>query len=320
MERAIPILDAEFYELTQDIGGAIFGAMLAAQGHAGAQPVPPPLLQVRRGLAEAPAWYLIQAAEFDPAPLTMAGLRVRDVYASERIVAALLELMASEKWLDRSAAGEYHLMADGRAVLGQLRERQHRLIAAIEPPPDVQAGQLAALLGRVIEVSLASADPPGAWCLAHSRNRAPAADAPPLVQIFQYVEDLNAFRDDAHMAAWRPYGVSGQGWETFTSVCDGRADTADALFDQLAHRGYSRAEYAATLEELAGRGWIERTGAAGAYSATAAGHAVRAEAERLTDSYFYGPWASLAEDERATLHVSLIRLRDRLNQMHISRA
>ncbi len=91
MERTIPVLDAEFYDLTQDIGGAIFGAMLAAQAPAVAPPVPPPLLQVRRGLAEAPAWYLIQAVEFDPAPLTVAGLRVRDIYASERIVAALLE-------------------------------------------------------------------------------------------------------------------------------------------------------------------------------------------------------------------------------------
>ncbi len=203
-------------------------------------------------------------------------------------------------------------------MLGQLRERQHQLIAAIEPPPDAQSGQLAALLGRVIAASLAGADPPGAWCLAHSRNRAPAADAPPLVQIFQYVEDLNAFRDDAHMAAWRPYDVSGQGWETFTHICDGRADTADALFDQLAHRGYSRTEYGAALEDLAGRGWIERAAAAGAYSATAAGHAVRAEAERLTDGYFYGPWSSLAEEEIAQTHTLLIRLRDRLNQMHES--
>jgi helix-turn-helix protein len=319
MERAIPVLDAEFYELTQEVGGAIFGAMLAAQARLGTPPEPPPpLLQVRRGLAEAPAWYLIQAAEFAPAPLTVAGLRVRDTYASERIVAALLELMASEQWFDRSAAAEYHLMPAGRAVLGQLRERQHRLIAAIEPPPDAQAGRLAALLGRVIATGLAGADPPGVWCLALSRNRAPAADAPPLVQIFQYVEDLNAFRDDAHMAAWRSHGVSGHTWETFAFVYAGQANTADALFDQLAYRGYSRAEYAATLKGLAGRGWIERAGAAGAYRATAAGQAVRAEAERLTNSYFYGPWSSLAEGERADAHTLMLRLRDCLNQMHTS--
>src|SRR5258706_12922667 len=118
MERTIPVLDAEFYDLTQDIGGAIFGAMLAAQAPAVAPPVPPPLLQVRRGLAEAPAWYLIQAVEFDPAPLTVAGLRVRDIYASERIVAALLELMASEKWLHPRAAGGDPPTAGGRAWAG----------------------------------------------------------------------------------------------------------------------------------------------------------------------------------------------------------
>src|SRR6185295_15094177 len=111
MERFIPVLDARFYELTQEVGGAIFGAMPAATTQTGAPPAPSPLLQIRRGLAEAPAWYLIQAAEFAPAPLTVASLRVRDIYASERMVAALLELMASEKWLDRRAADEYHLTA-----------------------------------------------------------------------------------------------------------------------------------------------------------------------------------------------------------------
>jgi Helix-turn-helix family len=313
MERAIPLLDAGFYELTQEVGGAIFGAMLAAQARADAPPAAPsPLLQVRRGLAEAPAWYLIQAAEFDPAPLTVADVRVRDIYASERIAAALLELMASEKWFDRSAAGEYHLTADGRAVLGQLRQRQHRLIAMIEPPRDAQAGRLAALLGRVIEAGLEGADPPGAWCLAHSRNRAPGSDAPPLVQIFQYVEDLNAIRDDAHIAAWRPYAISGHSWEAFAFVYTGHADTADTLFDQLAYRGYSRAEYVVTLENLAGRGWIERADAAGAYRTTMAGQAVHAEAERRTDAHFYAPWSCLSGDEIAEAHMLLVQLRDAL--------
>ncbi len=315
MERSIPILDAGFYDFTQELGGAIFGAMLAAQPRTDTPPdPPPPLLQVRRGLAEAPAWFLIQAAEFAPAPLTVADLRVRDIYASERIVAALLEMMASEKWLDRSEAGEYHLTAAGRAVLAQLRERQHRLIAAIDPPPEAQVERLAALLGRVIEASLARADPPGPWCLVHSRNRAPATDAPPLVQIFQYIEDLNAFRDDAHMAAWRSYDISGHAWEALAFVDIGQAATADTLFDQLAYRGYSRVEYAAALEELGRRGWIERSGEDAGYGATAAGRAIRAEAEERTNSAFYAAWSCLSQAESAELHRLLVRLHDAYKQ------
>lgn len=312
MERSTPTLDAGFYDVTQELGGVIFGAMLAAQPRTDAPPEVPPLLQLRRGLAEAPAWFLIQAAEFAPRPLTVADLRVRDIYASERIVAALLELMASEQWFDRSAAGEYHLTTAGRAVLAQLRERQHQLIAAIVPPPEAQVERLAALLGRVIEASLASA--PGPWCLTHSRNRAPAADAPPLVQIFQYIEDLNAFRDDAHMAAWRSYDVSGYVWEAFTSVFTGQADTADTLFNQLAYRGYSRVEYAAALEELAGRGWIERSGEADGYGVTAAGRAIQAAAEQRTNSSFYAPWSCLDQAESSEIYTLLMRLHDTYKQ------
>src|SRR4029453_8624938 len=52
-------LNAAFYDLTQEAAGSIFGAMRAAQQRAGEQPEPPPpLLQVQRGYAESPAWFL----------------------------------------------------------------------------------------------------------------------------------------------------------------------------------------------------------------------------------------------------------------------
>jgi hypothetical protein len=311
MENDKRVLGAAFYNLTQDAFGAIFGAMLAAQARSGAQAEPSPaLLQVRRGFAESPGWFLIQATEFDPEPLTVTNLRVRDVYASERIVAALLELMASEGWLDRDAAGACHLTEAGRAQAQRLRPHQHALIAALDPPPDGEVDRLAGLLDRVIAASLNGPNPPGAWCLAHSRRRAPATDAPPLVRIFQYLEDMNAFRDDAHMAAWRQHGVGGQAWEAFTLVCEGQADSADTLFGQLAHRGYSRAEYAAALDELARRSWLDQADETGTYCVTRTGRAVREEAERLTDEYFYAPWSRLTEEQFATVHNLLIRLQE----------
>jgi hypothetical protein len=304
-------LDATFYDLTQEAAGAIFGAMLAAQRRAEAQPEPPPpLLQVRRGYAESPAWFLVQAAEFDPEPLTVENLRVRDVYASERIVAALLELMASEGWLDRDMAGLFHLTAAGRAQYQRLRPRQHALIGALEPPPGAQAEQLASLLGRAIDAGLGSPNPPGTWCLAHSRRRAPAAEVPPLALIFQYSEDINAFRDDAHMAAWSSTGLKGYEWETFSHVCAGQANTADRLFEQLSHRGYSRQEYAAALSELARRGWLAPSGDAGAYQVTETGRHRRGEVEQATDDYFYAPWSGLAKEEIAMVHNLLMNLRD----------
>ena len=115
-------LNAAFYDHTQSLWQGYAVAMRDARARL-PEPPPPrhPLLQLRAGLAESPGWFLVQAAEFDPEPLTVAALRVRDIYASERIVQALLELMAGEQWFDRQ--GEvYTLTEHGRA---EHSDRQH---------------------------------------------------------------------------------------------------------------------------------------------------------------------------------------------------
>jgi len=306
------MLDVEFYNLLMEAFDALYTAGSALRTRAAAPHDQPALLQLRAGLAESPGWFLIQAAEFDPEPLTAENLRVRDIYASERLVQALLELMASESWLDRSAQGAYSLTANGRAVLQQRLQRQRELTAGLAPLPAGDLAQLARLLGRLIDASLAAPTPPGSWCLAHSRRRAPAHDAPALVQIAQYFSDFNAFRDDAHMAAWQSFRLNGYEWEAFTLLCDGTANSAASVFEQLAHRGYSSGEYAAALVALTHRSWLESTSADGAYHVTADGRAARAQAERLTDSYFYGPWLVLTEAQVAELRALLLRFTEQL--------
>lgn len=298
------MLDVAFYNLLMEAFDALYSAG-NAQANTPNEPVPA-ILQLRAGLAESPGWFLLQATEFDPEPLTVATLRVRDVYASERIVQALLELMASEEWLDRSAQDTYALTAKGRAAIQQRLQRRHELLAEL-PPASGDVDRIAALLGRLIDASLVAPMPPGSWCLAHSRRRPPAHDAPALVRIAQYFSDFNAFRDDAHMAAWQSYTPDGYVWEAFSLVCARAADSAASLFAQLAHRGYSCGEYAAALEILTRRSWLERAGTDGAYRVSANGREVREVVEQLTDSYFYAPWSCLAEAEIAELHALLLQ-------------
>jgi hypothetical protein len=304
------MLNVEFYNLLMEAFDALYSA---GSARAGAPEQPPPaILQLRAGRAESPGWFLIQAAEFDPEPLTVENLRVRDVYASERIVQALLELMASEEWLDRSAHDAYSLTTKGRAVLQRRLQRRQELADVILPLPADDVNRIAMLLGQLIDASLAAPVPPGSWCLAHSRRRAPAHDEPALVRIAQYFSDFNAFRDDAHMAAWQSLQLDGFVWEAFALVCGGEADSAASLFEQLAYRGYSCGEYAAALETLTRRGWLEPAARAGAYRVTAAGRAARALAERLTDSYFYAPWSCLAEAQIEELRALLLQFIEQL--------
>jgi hypothetical protein len=121
------------------------------------------------------------------------------------------------------------------------------------------------------------------------------------------VADINAIRDDCHMAAWRPLGVAGYVWEAFGQVADGTARTAESLFDALPYRGYSAADYAAALDELAARGWVS-AGPDG-YAVTAAGHAVRQQVEQATDAWFYTPWADFSAAD-------LIEIRDDIDALN----
>ena len=131
--------------------------------------------------------------------------------------------------------------------------------------------------------------------MRYSRRRAPVDDAHPLVKIRQYTSDFNAFRDDAHMAAFQPLGVSGHGWEAFSFVWQETANTVEAINQQLFYRGYSAAEFGAELDKLVAKGWLVKDG--DVYGVTETGRSVRTQAETDTNTYFYAPWAVLNDAE-----------------------
>lgn len=151
------------------------------------------------------------------------------------------------------------------------------------------------------------------WPLANSNRFHPDVAYGPLAKIDQHLDDLNAFRDDAHLAAWQPYEVDGRSWEALTLVWRNEAQTAGELAKKLPFRGYTAGDYAESLAELAGRGWLMQVD--GLYRLTDEGQQLRQAAEEATDHYFYAPWASLNEDEQARLQNLLIQLKLKLEQL-----
>lgn len=306
------MFNSDLYNLTQEVQGAIFQAGYKLNAAAALPASPNPLLQVRRGLAESPGWLFVQAAEFDPEPLSIENLCVRAVWSSPRIVQALLEMMAGEKWFDR-VGDDYYLTDAGRDVIQGIMERWRKLIhAAITSLSAEETEQLEQLLSRVINASVSAASPPGTWCLVHSRQRAAGGDRPALEKVFQYFSDINAYRDDSHMAAFQPHRIEAYVWEAFSLIWSETADSAQAVYDQLFYRGYSRMEYAAALDELVLRGWVENVRDS-KYHLTAQGRVIRDDAETLTDAYFYAPWKILSESEAQDVQRLLLDMRDRLN-------
>lgn len=278
------LADLDFYNRTQNLAGA----MITAARQRVTLPDPPLLIKFRRGYAEAPAWFMIQAAEFDPEPLTVEKLRVRDIYAAERYVQALMDIMASEKWFDR-VDDEYHLTDEGREVMKILLKRPEEFfIPLADDLPADEVAQLADLMGQIIESSLKSEK---AWCLRYSHRR--ANHKTPLLKIYSCIVDFNAFRDDSHMAAWQHHKLSGHTWEAFSFIHDGTAKSAAELFECLHYRGHTRQDYESALRELCERGWIENMDG----TVTNLGKAVRAESENLTNANFYAAWAVLRDED-----------------------
>lgn len=111
--------------------------------------------------------------------------------------------------------------------------------------------------------------------------------------------DVQAFRDDAHLASWRDrYPVAGHVWETLSLLWAGLADDPVEIARRLAYRGvgYTVADYRAALETLVAAGWAQRA-EAGGYVISEAGRAVREQAEKETDELFYAPWSTLSAAE-----------------------
>ena len=115
-------------------------------------------------------------------------------------------------------------------------------------------------------------------------------------------------RDDAHIAAWTPVGVSGHAWEVLSFVWNGEANTVEKLVERLPFRNYSAEDFTQTLEDLTQRGWVE-PGTDG-YTITEKGKKIREDAEAATDANYLGPWKVLSNDELARLEELLTALKE----------
>ena len=104
--------------------------------------------------------------------------------------------------LTPTGKGEYHLTNAGHAAVHQLIDAAYVAMAQLKPLPESELRRLLDLLRRLVEASLAAPEPPGKWCLRIARHFDPAGRAGMTPQLDQYLSDLTAYRDDAHLATW----------------------------------------------------------------------------------------------------------------------
>ena len=257
-----------------------------------------------------PAWGMLWAAlTFEPETMTPAGLQVRGPYTAAQGYLTRLTSAAAKGHLTGVSPGEYRLTGTGRAEAQRSVEEVRAAMAGADPLPPREGGRLVHLLGRLVQASFETPPPPDTWSIGLCMKLMPPA-SPPLPYVEQAFSCLAAYRDDAHLAAWQPSGLSATALETLTFLWRGEADSLDAVCERLAHRGHPRQAYAGALAELRERGFVE--GADDAPGVTQAGRRFRDRVEADTDGYFFAPWACLDEGQKTELADLLTRLRDGL--------
>ena len=256
---------------------------------------------------------LLSARRLEPDPVSAARLGIRSPYTNPAAYEDLLAELAGAGILASRGDGEYDLIEKGRAALQEVSHAFYTRLGEIEALPAEALGRLEGLLKKIVEASLDAQEPASKWCISTTHRGHPDQEYTPLARTDQYLDDLNGFRDDAHLAVWKPCDVSAPAWEAFTFVWRGEASTAEELVEKLPYRGHSAEAYTEALAELVGRGWVEET--ADDYRVTEEGQALRQQVEEATDRYFFAPWACLSDDERIQLHDLLIRLKIDLQEM-----
>ena len=212
--------------------------------------------------------------------------------------------------------GNYPVTDWGKAAVTAVNDVFYTNLGEADPLAEGEAAELADLLHRLVDASLEADEPLEKWAIVNTHNCHPEKEYAPLARIDQYLDDLNAFRDDAHNAAWQAYEIDGHTREAMTYIWRGDANSAGELVEKLSFRGYSKDDYAHSLTELEGKGWLMK-GQEG-YLATSAGKEFRQGIEETTNRVFYTPWRSLEGGEQFRLRDLLIRLKLGLNDLNDS--
>lgn len=242
-----------------------------------------------------PAWYpIIPAYTFEPDPISVARLRVRVPYNSLAYYEESLSLLRELGCLDEAPEAGHLLNKRGhqafRRIIAAAYDQMNRL--SLLPAGKLQ--ELQQLLARLVQASMVSAEPTCKWNIIYSRRLDPGRGASAIVKVDQYLSDLAAYRDDAHLASWRSYNIGAHAWDILGVVWRREASAVDGLIERLQRRRWTEAESKQAIDDLRKRGWIlvEEV-----LQLTDNGREVRDEAEKLTDRYFFEPWDTFTEAE-----------------------
>ena len=255
---------------------------------------------------------IIPAFMFQPDPISVERLRVRMPYNAPGYYGKGLLALKEADYFSEVRAGEYLLTDRGDDAFKKIVAAAYGKMDALNAHVHDIAGNLRSLLLRLVQASMVSTDPVSKWSIIYSRRLDMNPDASHLVKVDQYLSDLGAYRDDAHLASWRHHEVSAHAWEILSVIWEDKAQDFDGVVEALKMRRWLENETKKAVDVLVQKGWIvEKEG----LHLTDQGREIRDVAEALTDQYFFSPWEVLSGTERNHLEKLLKQLVETLTKL-----
>ena len=222
-------------------------------------------------------------------------------------------------WIEPLADGSYRVTDKARDAVRHIVRMGDTQLLDFKSMPDVELERLAVLLKQVVAESRVAPGQPEKWAIL-VRFRMADEYSPLIVQIREHLMDLFAYRDDSHLSASRPhFNQAGIIWLVLGALWEGQAVNADQMAEKLEFRRYDVYDYEIALQAAVELGWAEPADRPNTFSLTEEGKQLRAQAEQLTNEYFYAPWSVLTQTELDELYHLLTNLRHELNIYRNSR-
>ena len=236
----------------------------------------------------------------------------RDPFSNPEQFERLFVRLHLKGWIEPMSDGSFQVTEKARATARNLIQAGDVQLSDFSSMPAPELKRLLTLLKQIVMECCVAPEPPGKWAIL-KRFRVANRHYPPIMQIREYLMDLYAYRDDAHLSASRPYfNDAGIVWLVLSSLETGEAVNAEQMAEKMAFRGYALEDYEIAMQAALELGWAQPETHPGKFCLTREGKQLRQQAERDTNEYFYAPWSVLRQEEIEELHQLLIRLHNGL--------
>ena len=236
----------------------------------------------------------------------------RDPFSNPQVFEKLFVTLNVKGWIQPLADGSYQVTEKARQGARQIIRAGDERLLPLESLTTVDLHRLVSLLRQLILANSMAPQPPEKWAIL-KRFHVTDNGSSLITRIRDSLMDLFAYRDDCHLSASYPhFGQAGMIWSVLGSLWSQETVTAEKMAETHSFRGYEANEYEIALQAAVQLGWAEETGDSNVYRITLQGRAIRQDAERLTNEYFYAPWSVLTPGELEELYDLLSKLKDEL--------